>query len=394
MLKALVVIDNLKVGGIGTSLYNFLAYACEKINIDLLVFDPSSIDLERLPKKVNIIKTPKLLRMLGMSQEDIKNYSKSLFLYRAFLVIISRLFGGHFSRKFIFSSFKKFMGYDIAISYAHDDPWKALTKGCNDFVINKVVAKYKVGFIHCDYKNFGGYEPEQEKSYQKFDRIVCVSESCKKNFEELFPRLSNKACVCENFINIEDICIKSKNAVHYDIDGTVFVSACRLSVVKGLDRAINAFSRLNNEGFNKFKWIIIGDGPEGAKLEDMIIKNGLGDKIQLIGEKKNPYHYMKNANVFLLPSIHEAAPMVFGECAAMGVPIVTTKTCSADELVAQRGLGIVCENSEDGIYNCLKKILSKNMDESMEMKADTESINANAMKQLDSLLQGLTSNLE
>jgi len=40
----------------------------------------------------------------------------------------------------------------------------------------------------------------------------------------------------------------------------------------------------------------------------------------------------------------------------LGVPVLTTKTCSAEELVGEKGF--VCENTEEGIYNALKHILT------------------------------------
>lgn len=388
MLRTLVIIDNLNVGGIATSLYNFLNYACDKMNIELLVFDYDSIDFKRLPQNVVVLKNSKFLKILGMSQADIKQDSKMLFIFRAFLVVLARFAGGHISRKILFSLVKTMQGYDVAISYAHDDPWKALTKGCNDFVLNKVSAKYKMGFVHCDYQNFGGYDARQEVDYKKMDNIVCVSESCKDGFLKMFPSLEAKVCVCENFIDVRDIQHKAEEKIPCENTEVVFVSVCRLSVVKGLDRAIRAFSRLYQEGNENFKWIIVGDGPESIHLKNMVLEHHLGDNIQFVGEKKNPYGYMKEANVFLLPSVHEAAPMVFGECAVLGVPILTTQTCSADELVAQRGLGMVCKNDEEGIYQGLKMVLERNGIRDIK-KIPSNQVNENAEKQLDELIRNV-----
>lgn len=390
MLKALIVIDNLKIGGIGTSLYNFLTYASSELHVDLLVFDPDSIDQSRLPKRVRVLQTPYLLKVLGMSQEEIKQESVCLFLFRACLVILSRFFGGHAVRSFLFSFIKRLEGYDLAISYAHDDPWRSLTKGCNDFVLRKVTARYKMGYIHCDYQNFGGYDKRQEQYYQKLNAIVCVSESCKQSFVRLFPKLSEKVVTCENFIDVEDICKKAEEAVIYDSDKMVFVSVCRLSVVKGLDRAMNAFSKLYNEGLVKFQWVIVGDGPEREHLKQIATESGIKNHVLFVGEKKNPYPYMKDADVFLLPSVHEAAPMVFGECAALGIPILTTKTCSAEELVQQRALGIVCQNDEEGIYQGLKNVLC-NTEVITKKYIDTKLINSHAEIQLANLIQQIES---
>ena len=49
--------------------------------------------------------------------------------------------------------------------------------------------------------------------------------------------------------------------------------------------------------------------------------------------------------------------MVFGECCAVGTPILTTNTVSATELVWDRGLGWVCPNSTDGLYGALLEFL-------------------------------------
>lgn len=49
--------------------------------------------------------------------------------------------------------------------------------------------------------------------------------------------------------------------------------------------------------------------------------------------------------------------MVFGECCAVGTPVLTTDTVSARELVENRGLGRVCPNSTEGMYVALLEFL-------------------------------------
>lgn len=45
---------------------------------------------------------------------------------------------------------------------------------------------------------------------------------------------------------------------------------------------------------------------------------------------------MKNANLLLLFSEHEAAPMVFGEAELLQLPVLTTNTTSVKELVLDK----------------------------------------------------------
>ena len=71
-----------------------------------------------------------------------------------------------------------------------------------------------------------------------------------------------------------------------------------------------------------------------------------------MGEKVNPYAYMKNADYLLVPSYHEAAPLVFDEAKCLGLKIITTDTVSAKELVGT-DYGIVCENEDSALRNVL-----------------------------------------
>lgn len=50
--------------------------------------------------------------------------------------------------------------------------------------------------------------------------------------------------------------------------------------------------------------------------------------------------------------------MVFDEAIVLKLPILTTNTLSAKELVSDRNAGVVCDNSDDGIYNMLHSVLT------------------------------------
>lgn len=358
MKKVLIVIDNLNTGGVATSFYNFLSEMCTEAEFDILVFNENSIDADKIPSNVNIINTQKILHILGKTHKEITLESKYLSFIQLILKVISRMINGFWARKLLMPFIKDVGDYDVAIAYSQDDAWKNLSKGCIDFVLYKCNAKLKSTIIHCDYKRFGGYDLKQVRQYDGLNRIICVSESCKESFIECFPSLSNKTVVCENFINVEDIVIRSmSNPVAYSPNTVNFVTVCRISKEKGLCRTVNAFSDIEKKGFKNYKWMIVGDGPEKKELEKIIKDRGLSNRIVLAGNKKNPYPYIKNATFFLLTSENEAAPMVFGESAVLGVPIITTKTCSAVELVEKRNLGWVVENSQTGIETGIENAL-------------------------------------
>lgn len=385
-MRILLVLDNLNIGGIATSFYNFIKEISNyNIECDALIFDNSTIDKNRIPKGINLLATTNNLRLLAKEQCEFWRLSKLQYFKRAFYVILSKLFSGDLSRKLLLKKAKEIGEYDLAIAYCHDLGWHSFTPGCRQYVAEKVVAKKKAVYIHCDYKRFGGMDERQYGDYNYFDYILCVSRGCQNSFISVFPSLEKKTKVLENFTNCDDVLEKAEKPVEYDNDKMIFVSACRLSDEKAFPRTLNAFARLVSEGFSDFEWIIAGDGPLKTEIEEKINKLNLKSHVRLVGKQSNPYKYIKNANAFLLLSYHEAAPMVFGECQTLGVPIITTDTISAKELVEERNIGMVCPNDEDGVYVVLKEILQGHVALTNCTKG-SDSVNDSARNQLCNLL--------
>ncbi len=288
----------------------------------------------------------------------LKYKSKSLALLRGFFVLISRLRGNGWARRRGFATVSPYLGYDLAISFAQDNSDKAFAIGCNDFVLQKVEAKKKVAFVHCDFGRYGGNTPKNRETYRKFDQIACVSEGCRKAFLDIMPELEDKTLVVENCTDIEQV-QKWGEAfdVPYEEKGFHLVTVSRLNEEKGLMRALNVLSPFLDRYPSLF-WHIVGDGPQRGLLEEEVKKKKWQHRIIFYGMQDNPYPYIRQANLFFLPSYHEAAPMVFGEAWALGTPILTTETLSARAMVEERGIGMVCENDENSMAMALEEILS------------------------------------
>jgi glycosyltransferase involved in cell wall biosynthesis len=126
-----------------------------------------------------------------------------------------------------------------------------------------------------------------------------------------------------------------------------------------------------------------------AALRQMAKDRGTEKYVRFYGEQSNPYRYMKNANLFLMTSFYEAAPMVIDEAALLGVPILTTRTTSSQEMVTERDVGWVCENDQEALNNMLLQILS-NADalSNLKRKMCGQSLdNHVAMRQFNALIE-------
>ena len=66
---------------------------------------------------------------------------------------------------------------------------------------------------------------------------------------------------------------------------------------------------------------------------------------------------MKNADLVLNVSYHEAAPMTFFESKAVGTPIFASRTSSAEELLEDGVDSFISENTEEGIQEKFKWLM-------------------------------------
>ena len=81
--------------------------------------------------------------------------------------------------------------------------------------------------------------------------------------------------------------------------------------------------------------------------------------------------------------------MVIGECWALGVPIISTETSSAKEMVEDEKIGVVCDNSEDGIYIAVKDFLDGKINMDSLVGLGKNSVNEKSTRQLEQFLRSV-----
>ncbi len=108
----------------------------------------------------------------------------------------------------------------------------------------------------------------------------------------------------------------------------VFVG--RLSAQKRVDVLLEAFARLPQDDVGL---LLVGDGPARASLEAQARALGIAGRVQFRGLVSDPLPELRNARVFVLPSIAEGASNALLEALATGVPCVATRLPGTAELV-------------------------------------------------------------
>ena len=151
-----------------------------------------------------------------------------------------------------------------------------------------------------------------------------------------------------------------------------FVTVTRLVEQKAIDRLIKVHKKLIDNGYYH-KIYVIGDGPEREKLEDLVKGNNVNETFLLLGKKENPYPYMKNATYFCLLSKFEGYGMVIEEAKILNKSIIITDTAAREALANYKNSKIL-DNTEEGIYDGLKKAIENKPQESETEVYDNENI--------------------
>jgi glycosyltransferase involved in cell wall biosynthesis len=165
-------------------------------------------------------------------------------------------------------------------------------------------------------------------SHARALRSICVSAGVQA---DLIANFAASAESCRLVPNPVDVCAleelaqqPSKFLEQFPSDEKLLLSVGRMTPQKDFATLIDAFAIMQANSEGKCSLVILGDGPERAKLESQIERLGLRDRVYLAGRVRNPYPFYKRADVFVLSSRFEGLPNVILEALAFRLPVVST----------------------------------------------------------------------
>ncbi|MCD8019251.1 MAG: glycosyltransferase [Clostridiales bacterium] len=242
---------------------------------------------------------------------------------------------------------------DIEVAYLECDATKVMAASTSRKAL-------KVAWVHCDLSKKEGISENAvkiKKYYEKYDKVVCVSEDARMGFVSLFGS-EPESLVLGNVIDEKEILQKSEKPlpVLKDVSVKTFVAVGRLTWQKGFDRLIEIFSTLRDEKYPVHLWIL-GEGPERENLERLIEQYQLKDVIDLMGFQENPYPFIKAADCVVCSSRYEGISTVVTEALILGKPVVTTPCTGMKELLGNSEYGIIAEDTEEGLLKSIKSFL-------------------------------------
>ena len=352
----------LGIGGIEKCLVNMINHLdMNKYAVDILLMNEELELKEQIHQKVSYLPTYKYVYNTSETKETIiENGVMSYIVFR-----ILNKYG--ISPWKIFKRVKK--KYDIAIAYSQND-FSAY------YVIDKVQADKKFLWYHNGaYERKGTLYKRDQKYYAKFDNIVAVSQACKKILDQKFPEIKEKIVILHNFIDDDQIVNLANEAVEsifFPENKISLLTVGRMSYEKGPDLAVEACSCLIKEGYDVV-WYWIGDGIEKRKIINKIKERGLEKRFYLLGNRNNPYKYMKRCDIYVQPSRYEAYCTTTNEARILAKAIVATRVGGMDEQIIDNETGYLVDINIDAICHKIKELI-KNPDKRIRVEKKLQNV--------------------
>lgn len=393
--NVLIYAGALAKNGITSSLLNLIN------NIDLkaynyyLTFPTRSVSgnesvLKEMPVNVNYIPSDNLLNCPILEKIYILMWYSG-FIKNLNVEVAEKIYNENLKRLYgniKFDAFINFSGYNM-----------------RRIMLYSFMNSYKSIYVHSNMDMEIKERKNQKKhilnfAYNKYDNVVVVTDSLVKPTIK-FTQNVDKIVVANNVIDYKNIISKSKKEIKFD-DNTdsnmsfdkikkilndknskKFINVGRFSIEKGHDRLIRAFEKINDENKNTYLIIIGGHGVLYDKTKFLVETSKCKENIILIKSLKNPFPIVKKCNCFVLSSYYEGFGLCLVEADILGLQSFSVDIDGPKNLLLANN-GNIVENSENGIYDGMKKYLNNQLN---KMKVDYKKYNEQAIKEFYSLLE-------
>lgn len=319
MKKVLFYNGQLFMGGIERVAISYLEGLSKEKDLDITLVikennPEKNIFIKDVPSniKIEFIKTEKMVNFRNKASNKRKNPFWRIIYF--FMLNYERMY----MKKWLKNYFLK-NKFDVTIDF--------------DMSLGKyldVVDSKKIGWLH--FSLIGKRKNKRkgkrfEKRLEKYDKIIAICDEMKEEAKNLFNIPEEKLERLYNPFDIEKVKRERLNDTEVTEEDKKYlqedymVAVSRLVKGKGREDLIEIYSKLKEKGV-KEKLYILGDGNQKQALQNEIEKLNLQNDVFLLGQKKNPYPWMKNAKIFLHTSYGEGLPTVFLESMICGTPVI------------------------------------------------------------------------
>lgn len=136
----------------------------------------------------------------------------------------------------------------------------------------------------------------------------------------------------------ENIC--KEEGVVYRRSSPQLIIAGRLTAIKGHDYLFDAMPGIIKE-YPSAQLLVLGEGEEKIRLAKRAAELGIQNHVSFLGFQSNPYAYIEQSDIIIMPSLHEAFGLVYIESFALKTPVVAFDVQACNEIIDNGQTGIL-----------------------------------------------------
>lgn len=187
------------------------------------------------------------------------------------------------------------------------------------------------------------FEPVVTFSINQSDGITAVSNNLREDTYDHF-KITKEIEVIPNFIDLDRFKKHKKDHFKKAIcpnDEKLLVHTSNFRKVKRVEDAVRIFWNVRQEIPTKL--LLVGDGPERIRIENLCRELGVCDDIRFLGKLEAVEEVLSVCDLFLMPSEKESFGLAALEAMACEVPVISTNVGGIPELNVNGKTGFLSE---------------------------------------------------
>jgi glycosyltransferase involved in cell wall biosynthesis len=208
--------------------------------------------------------------------------------------------------------------------------------------------------------------PHRYREFRRFRclrrarRVVAVSQFVADGVRRAFglsSRIIRTGVDVLQFRRLPEDKDRARRALGLPADDAVVLTVAALEERKGIQHVLASLQGVRRR-HPRLRYLVVGEGPYRPQLERQVAQLGLADVVRLVGATTDVLTYYQAADVFVLLSRGEAAPIAPLEAMAVGLPLVLARQRPFDEIVGDDCGVMVPENDPAEVARMIGTYLS------------------------------------
>jgi len=228
------------------------------------------------------------------------------------------------------------------------------------------------------------FEPVITFSINESNAVTVVSNDLKKDTLDHFD-ITNEIQVIPNFIRTESYSPSNFNCKRVELapnNERIITHVSNFRKVKRVDDVIKVFKKINKKVPSKL--LLIGDGPERLKLEQLCRELNVCKDVRMLGKVQNVAELLAMSDLFILPSETESFGLAALEALASHTPVISTNTGGLPEVNKNGYSGFLSDVGD--IKDMAKNAISILKDDDILLKFKRQAYHHSLKFEIDEIL--------